>query len=316
MHLLISKTFTLVLLFLSSSAQRSLRRNKPVARAFEDDIIAFQSDIKSVYNDTLATSLLRSKQVIQGVRPSATLDEALRWPRNNLGQVFIPISFDRLFPRGTATQLIYNVLADISTSSGVVTFVNRTNEKNYIIFTSMASGCWSYVGFVGEPQEINLDPTQCLNTRSVTHEILHSLGFWHEQSRVDRDKYLCIVWSNIKSGYENNFSKRTKSNTPVTYDYASIMHYKPNVFALNRKLPTLIPINPIGSVIGEYTRMSPKDILALQLYYMCTSGPRKQIPKTSRAWCTNDCKCWKGKGKCTKNNECQWKLTCIKGVCK
>ena len=155
-----------------------------------------------------------------------------------------------------------------------------------------------------------------MNFRSATHEILHALGFWHEQSRVDRDKFLSINWTNIKTGYENNFAKRTKSNTPVAYDYASIMHYKSNVFALNRKLPTLIPINPPGAIIGQYPVMSSKDMLALQMYYMCTSGPRMQIPKKARAWCTDDCRCWEGKGQCKKSSECQLGLCCIKDVCR
>ena len=306
-------SFLLFISVLIVTSAKHLRR--PVKRPFEDDIIVYESDIIVTYNATLAKTLVQSGQVIRGVRPTATLDNTLRWPQNKVGKVIIPFMFDRLFPKGPSIQMIYSALDGIA-DSGVVSFANRTNETNYIIFSAVASGCWSYVGFVGKSQEINLDPTQgCMNFRSATHEILHALGFWHEQSRVDRDTYLRIIWSNIKRGYENNFAKRTKSNTPITYDYLSVMHYKANVFALDRKLPTLIPIKPPGAIIGEFPLMSAKDTLALQLYYMCTSGPRMQIPKTKRAWCTTDCRCWKGKGQCKKDSECQPDLRCSRGVC-
>ena len=47
----------------------------------------------------------------------------------------------------------------------------------------------------------------CVQHGVVLHELLHTLGLWHEQSRLDRDQYVRILWENIRTGKEDNFAK-------------------------------------------------------------------------------------------------------------
>lgn len=47
----------------------------------------------------------------------------------------------------------------------------------------------------------------CVYAGIVMHELMHAAGFWHEQSRYDRDSYVIINWQNIMYGLAYNFDK-------------------------------------------------------------------------------------------------------------
>ncbi len=57
----------------------------------------------------------------------------------------------------------------------------------------------------------------------VAHEVGHSLGYWHEHARPDRNTYVQIVWTNIVPGEEHNFEIHGNAYGP--YDFESVMHY-------------------------------------------------------------------------------------------
>ena len=49
----------------------------------------------------------------------------------------------------------------------------------------------------------------CNHKGIIMHELLHALGFWHEQSRSDRDDFLEVLWENIQKGIYDWFDPFT-----------------------------------------------------------------------------------------------------------
>ena len=49
-------------------------------------------------------------------------------------------------------------------------------------------------------QDLSLQIPSCIHHSTALHELLHALGFAHEQTRPDRDTYVRVNYANIQSG--------------------------------------------------------------------------------------------------------------------
>ena len=116
-----------------------------------------------------------------------------------------------------------------------VTFVQRTNQSNYIKVVG-GGGCSSWIGMQGGQQTVTL-AEGCGNGAAV-HELGHAVGFFHEQTRADRDNFVTIYWDRIQSGMSYNFDKMTSNDgqTHGSYDYRAIMHYRTTAFGINNAI--------------------------------------------------------------------------------
>lgn len=124
-----------------------------------------------------------------------------------------------------------------------IRFVPRSSEQDYISIVSGNSGCWSSVGRVGGKQEVNLQSPGCLTKPGTAiHELMHALGFLHEQNREERDQFVSIQYQNIQPNAVSNFDRASKTLAfGVPYDYSSVMHYSANAFSTNGR-PTIVPM--------------------------------------------------------------------------
>uniref|UniRef100_A0A673GQU2 Metalloendopeptidase n=1 Tax=Sinocyclocheilus rhinocerous TaxID=307959 RepID=A0A673GQU2_9TELE len=156
-----------------------------------------------------------------------------------------------------------------------IDFKPRAAEDISYISLESRDGCWSYVGrtFAGA-QALSIGDG-CGTKAIVEHEFLHALGFWHEQSRYDRDDYLTINFENIITGQEHNFNKYSENQTTTQdtqYDYYSVMHYDKNAFS-NGNGSTIITKRPeFQDVIGQRLDLSEYDVIELNKLYKCNSS--------------------------------------------
>uniref|UniRef100_W5NF55 Metalloendopeptidase n=1 Tax=Lepisosteus oculatus TaxID=7918 RepID=W5NF55_LEPOC len=150
-------------------------------------------------------------------------------------------------------------------SSTCIRFHQRTTETNYLYFI-FSTGCASYVGNLQQgPQNVFVG-SGC-SGGNLAHELIHALGFHHEQSRMDRDSYITIQWQNVMSGKENNFEMKEGNTLGLPYDMDSIMHYGEFFFSSNGEA-TIVPKSG-GVKIGQRTHLSVLDIKRINKLYKC-----------------------------------------------
>ncbi|XP_072490872.1 astacin-like metalloendopeptidase [Notamacropus eugenii] len=202
---------------------------------------------------------------------------SFKWPKKD-GIVEIPYLFSSKYDQ-PSREVILEAFADFEHFT-CVRFVPRTNQNDFVSIIPM-SGCFSSVGHSGGMQVASLAPF-CLRKGKgiVLHELMHVLGFWHEHSRADRDRYIHISWKEIRPGFEINFIKSQNSNMLVPYDYTSVMHYGRYAFSKNGNT-TIVPLAGPDIPIGQRWNLSTSDIVRVNRLYECSqtvkdSGPHSE----------------------------------------
>lgn len=163
----------------------------------------------------------------------------------------------------------------------------RVTDPHFIQIVGSDSGCWSSVGMQTQhkKQVLNLQTPNCVTFGVVLHELMHAVGFYHQQSASNRDDYVKINWENIKAGREHNFKKYDADEVTdfgVEYDYGSVMHYSALAFSKN-KLPTIEPKHN-GAEIGLRKNFSDSDVDKLNRMYRDECEKRAPVSNEIVDW--------------------------------
>ena len=112
----------------------------------------------------------------------------------------------------------------------MISLVPRSDQANWIEFIQYESTpCGaSLVGMQGRGQVIFLNATGpgCATVGVVVHEVMHALGFFHEQQRADRDDYLHVDTSCLATAADKAQYDKAAAEPFGPFDYASIMLYQ------------------------------------------------------------------------------------------
>ncbi|CBY23940.1 unnamed protein product [Oikopleura dioica] len=223
-----------------------------------------------------------------------------RWPGNTDGidnrpYLLIPYRFTNGAHTSFAGSQEY--IADsfdmiTADTGGCIRFVDDSVDQAHShwvdIQDSPTGGCVSYVGYLGaftsqfpNGQMLNLNPGSgpgtggsCLASYVVNHEMLHALGFNHEQERFDRDDHVTIHMDRVQPDKQHNFEKLSAQewfDMSSPYDGQSVMHYSAYSFqtadASAANLPTITNLAGEPVQWPRVQRLSSTDVLQLAKMY-------------------------------------------------
>uniref|UniRef100_A0A8C2YWE8 Metalloendopeptidase n=1 Tax=Cyclopterus lumpus TaxID=8103 RepID=A0A8C2YWE8_CYCLU len=195
-----------------------------------------------------------------------------KWGKFTDGKVYIPYYLTNHFS-SREKAIITRGLESFSSFSCIRFRPSRSSDRDWLSIESQ-NGCYSFVGRRGGKQVVSLARSGCLYHGTIQHELLHALGFNHEQTRSDRDNHIRVMLQNVQSGMEHNFRKIATLNQGTPYDYGSVMQYHKYAFSKNNQ-PTMVPIPNSNVNFGNAKEMSRTDIARLNTLYGCCECPHK-----------------------------------------
>ena len=187
------------------------------------------------------------------------------WPK--VGSVYqVPYIIDP--SSGDVTNLNTAIAQFNSNFQGVIRFVARTTETDFVNFSfdpnNLSGVCEAYEGRVGGEQTVG--GSGACTVATILHEMGHTVGVWHEQTRPDRNTYVNVNYNAVIKASRSNFDQMLDNDQMLTlYDYASVMEYPAFSFTRNG-LPAIETI-PAGIPLSNPNGYSAADIDGIDRLY-------------------------------------------------
>ena len=187
------------------------------------------------------------------------------WPK--VGGIYeVPYIIDP--SSGDLTNLNTAISQFNSNFADVIQFVAHTNETDYVNFNfdpnNFSGACEAYEGRVGGEQTVG--GSAACTVATILHEMGHTVGVWHEQTRPDRDTYVAVNYGAVIKGSRGNFDELLDDNQVLgPYDYASVMEYP--AFSFSRNGEPCIESIPAGIPLSNPNGYSAADIDGINRLY-------------------------------------------------
>ncbi len=203
--------------------------------------IGLGDQVDTLYGYKRGDTITIEEDIIMNIPPEGMRGAATSvglWPKRN-GKVEIRYAINAGYNFPDAVRAALN---EWSQKTGIL-FTERKVQNlvgNYIEFMP-SEYTESYVGCKREGRQI-INLGRNATKGNMMHEVGHSLGLYHEQSRSDRDRYIQVLCTDDLN-YRHAFSKDPYEKDTFPYNYYSIMHYPIDkcLKVLTKDLPMGIP---------------------------------------------------------------------------
>ncbi len=186
---------------------------------------------------------------------------------------FVEVSADTLggcvFPTPSCNGVVFRYVAGLD-AGGKSSHTGMEGGVQYVSFLPGHEGDATSPLFLYSLQPV---------PSTIRHEVLHSAGLFHEQSRNDRNEFIMVNYQNIIDGTSNgNYAIKDESADLGPYDFASIMHYGTSAKCLKIAGvcigPTMEPLDASATIKTDATHggFSIEDVNTVYRMYAKPTG--------------------------------------------